>query len=149
MVMYNGHPVLKNIPGKRMFKTNNEEAVRISLNYEKSEIGLADIYVHKNCVTHATGNSSDEATYDVLLIDNAYHLYYPMRNRDNGLLELRKSEEALSVDIIHEMAERTKEHCLKLAASKVKSSFFNKRGSEFDGICEPKTRDMITLDYLN
>jgi hypothetical protein len=148
MRTYNGHPILTDMPAPRLFKTGNEEAVRISLKYDKSPIGTADIYVHKNCVSHSNGDYID-ATYNVLLIDDAYTLYYPMKNKDTGLLELRASDIEFSVEDICEMAEHTKDdyqsHPIKVPR---KGLMKKKRGEEFGEWLNVHPTDMLTIDYL-
>lgn len=148
MRTYNGHPILTDMPAPRLFKTGNEEAVRISLKYDKSPIGTADIYVHKNCVTHTHGDYID-ATYNVLLIDDSYTLYYPMKNKDTGLLELKASEFPFSVEDICKMAERTKQDYEVNPIKKSKSGLMKKlRGEEFGEWSNLHPNDMLTIDYL-
>lgn len=149
MRTYNGHPILTNMPAPRLFKTGNEEAVRISLKYDKSPIGTADIYVHKNCVTYNEGEYID-ATYNVLLMDNAYSLYYPMKNKDTGLLELQASDTEFSVEDIYKLAEYTKEDYKSNPIKKPKQSFIKKmRGEEFGDWMNIHPNGMLTMDYLS
>lgn len=146
MRSYNGHPLLVNMPAQRLFKTSNQEAVRITLNYPDSVIGVADVYVHKNCLTHVGGDGIN-AEFNVLLIDDEYHLYYPVQNKDSGLLELKKSEKAVPVSEICKLAEDTRQYHNNHIVKQSKSSHHAKRGEEF-GMIALSTKNIVTLDYL-
>lgn len=147
METYNGHPIVKNMPAPRLFRTKNEEAVRIALKFDKSPIGTADIYVHKNCVSHVGGDSVD-AKFDVLLVDNKYKLYYPQKDRVTGMMTLRPSEQDYLVEDICKLMEITKKN-YEAHPIKRRTSLLDKiRGTEFDDIIECEHNGMIYPEYV-
>ena len=105
--MRNGHPVIKDMPAPRLFQTEGGLNIRIALPYEKSATGTADIYVHKACVAWAGDNYVD-AKFDVLLIDEAYRLYYPVKDSETGLLRLIAEEGTHPVEEICDMCQQAK-----------------------------------------
>lgn len=148
MRKYNGHPILDDMPAPRLFVTGNEEAVRIALSFKDSPKGTADIYVHKNCVTYSQGEYID-ATFDIILIDDEYVLYYPMKNPDTGKYELRGTEKKYSLEEICVLAEKTKVDYAKHPIKRPRSLLPKFRPyvvlDEYLGI-EPK--GMLTKEYL-
>ena len=122
---YNGHPVLTEMPAPRLFMTKNEEAVRVSLKYPKSPIGSVDIYVHKKCLTYRGGKNVN-AVYDVLLVDNDYKLYYPVKNDQTGMFEIQPSEKSYSTEEICKLAEITKNDYKSHPVESPKQTFMEK-----------------------
>lgn len=145
--IYNGHPIVKDMPAPRLFKTKNEEAVRIALKFNKSPIGTADIYVHKKCVTHTKGDSVD-AKFNVLLVDNEYKLYYPQKDKTTDVMILKPSEKSYSVQEICQLMELTKKDYAAHPVKKRTSIMDKIRGTEFDDIIECKQNGMIYPSYV-
>ena len=108
---FNGHPVLEKMPAPCLFMTEGGFNVRIPLPYEKSENGVADIYVHRGCVEY-WANRYIDAVYDVLLIDKTYKLYYPVKNLRTGLYDILGEDVEHSVEEIYDMAMRAKKNYL-------------------------------------
>ncbi|MBO5434697.1 hypothetical protein J6A31_02600 [bacterium] len=144
MEKYNGHIIIKDMPASRLFKTKSNIAVRVSLKCDKSPIGNADIYVHANCVSHSGGRDPD-SRYDVLLIDDSYQVYYPMRNPKTGKAELNSNGEMLTPEMVYKMAERTKADCAKHPSGH-KKGLFSKKPSRID--IDPFLVGNVTRDYL-
>ena len=107
----NGHPILKDMPAPCLFETEGGFNVRIALPYEKSEMGVADIYVHKGCVTWR-GDRYVDAKFDVLLVDSTYKLYYPVKDPETGLYNIVGEEGEHSVEEIYDMAMKAKQDYL-------------------------------------
>ena len=144
----NGHPIIKGMPAPRLFQTSGGLTVRIALPYAKSETGTADIYVHKACVAWA-GDEYVDAKFDVLLVDNSYKLYYPVKDKETGLFRLIEEEGEHSVDEICNMCVAAKEEYNKHPLKLPKKHFWEKKN--YDPPCEWANihpEGMLDANYL-
>ena len=144
-----GHPVIKDMPAPRLFQTNGGLTVRIALPYEKSAIGTADIYVHKACVKWV-GDDYVDAKFDVLLVDKSYKLYYPVEDKDTGLMHLIEEEGEHPVEEICQMCEQAKSDYSKNPLKLPKRHFWQKEVySPPAEWAEIHPEGMLNADYLS
>lgn len=148
--LYNGHIVITNMPAVKLIKTTDVDTVSVKLKYEQSANGMAEIYVHKKCLTYQGGYGM-MATYNVLLIDNEYKLHYNVINDRTGGFEARVSDEWYSASDICELAEITKKAHAESLARRPKRTLMQKiKGLPADYPEYPRRpTGMVTESYLS
>jgi hypothetical protein len=135
-----------------MFRTVDDygnEGVRISLKYDKSSTGYADLYLHPACVKYACGKTDQTSKYDILLTKNVYHLAYPMPDK-NGKMAMQFDPRDVPCGEILDLLEDT-EKDFKIRFEKLrKRTWPSKRADLLPTALLPKEDkyNIITPDYI-
>lgn len=111
---HNGHVVIEKYPVQRLFLTSGDATVRLSIDYDRSPSGKADVYMHKKCCRLSGGNGSEEkALYDVILIEDQYTLCYDEVDLENGRINVIELPEKVTPEQIYDAAVATRDRVLK------------------------------------
>lgn len=129
---YNGHRIIRDMPGPKMFYARNKANVRMVIDYPEGPEKQAYVYVHAHCCKYngKQDNSKDDNLYekskfDVLLVDDIYPVFYPVKDSNTGMTTVRQSDTSITCDELAEAMERTKQSYAKHPL-KVKGSLFSR-----------------------
>lgn len=141
--LFNGHIIIDDIPAIKLSKTGYRtedesygQGVVLHLDYPNCPTGQADLHLHVSCCQYTRENASGEF-YRVVLLDEAYNLYFDAIDPNTGKMSRFMTDKPVSASDIYSLAEQTKANYEKRQPVK--------RGRK---ISEKIPEDMLDFDYL-
>lgn len=135
MESYNGHIVVKNIPGPLITFVNGKDpsdktTVKCIIDFPGGPADMAYICLGTNCCKYRNpANTADSKTdweksvYDIMLVDEEYTVYFPEKDVSSGIVTIFPTDGILSKN---EVAE-----ALNQAAMRYKKDPIKPKGSLF------------------